>query len=54
MSNHPGQIISTLEINLPDERDLEIVKSQQFLELRNKIEKLYKEHNNQLFLEITV
>jgi len=54
MSNHPGKIIDTLEINLPDERDFEIVKSQQFSDFRNKIEKIYKEHNNQLFLEITV
>ncbi len=54
LSKHPGRIVKKFEVSLPDKRDVQLVQSAEFSELREEVIKIYKETDNQFFSPVKV
>ncbi len=54
MKKNPGEILESFEINLPKQRDISIFSSNDFIQLRSKIEQSFKKIDSQRLFNISI
>ena len=54
MKRSPGEIIGSVEVNLPKQRGLSVFSSQDFIQLRSKIEHSFKTIDSQRLFNISI
>ena len=54
IKKNPAEILEEIKVELPNDRTLEILDNEEFHSLREKIEKIYKEHQSQKLFNLSI
>ncbi|MCB0730481.1 MAG: ABC transporter ATP-binding protein [Ignavibacteriae bacterium] len=54
MKKNPGEILEVVNVELPKKRDIEIIESDEFLSIRNKIEDILKEKTSKVLYNFSI
>lgn len=54
MKKNPAELLEELHVELPRDRNLDILNNEEFHSIREKIEKIYKEHQTQKLFNLSI